>query len=217
MKNIKVLCFIVICLLTFSGNIYAGYIVVGTNVNMRTSPDVNSKIVKVMDIGSFVNLIKKGTKAKIGNLDGEWWFVSTYMNNKETNKPDTGWIFSYYLSSENVEKVKNIKLESNNFIIEYRPPDEDEIKFKYIVYEDGTFRVFMKEEEKGYGIILKDKSYYFSKLKKGNMSAFFSFYIDETNKQIILIKNIFDYDIYPKKLKLLELPVTEPYSYEKDK
>ena len=217
MKNIKVLCFMVICLLTFSGNIYAGYIVVGTNVNMRTSPDVNSKIVKVMDIGSFVSLIKKGPKAKIGNLEGEWWFVSTELYNEKTNKPDTGWIFSYYLSSKNVEKVKKIKLEPNSFIIECRFPDEDNIMFKFIVYEDGTFKVFMNEEENGSGIILKDKSYYFSKTKKWSMAAYFSFYIDEKNKQLILIKDFHHYDINPKKFKLLELPVTEPYSYENDK
>jgi len=207
----------VICLLTFSGILYADSIVVGTNVNLRTSPDINSKIVKVMDIGSRVSLIKKGPKAKIGNLEGEWWFVSTELYNEKTNKPDTGWIFSYYLSSKNVEKVTKIKLEPNNFIIEYRPPDDPETKIQYIVYEDGSFKVFMNEEEKGFGIILKDKSYYFSKLKIGHIFAFFSFYIDEKNKQIMLIKDFHDYDIYPKKLKLLEFPVTEPYSYENDK
>ena len=90
MKNIiKVFCFMFICLLTFSGLLYGDYIVVGTNVNLRTSPDINSKIVKTMEIGSFVSLIKKGPKAKIGNLEGEWWLVSTEIYNEKTNKPDT--------------------------------------------------------------------------------------------------------------------------------
>ena len=41
-----------ICLLTFSGLLYGDYIVVGTNVNLRTSPDINSKIVKTNTIPS---------------------------------------------------------------------------------------------------------------------------------------------------------------------
>jgi|GEM_PF-3367582 hypothetical protein len=214
----KILLRIIIILIAFE--LYSedkeNYQVVGVNVNLRSESNTKSKVVTVLRIGEDVILLKRGPKDKIGNFEGEWYYVSTCRYNDKTKEPYFGWVFNYYLLGGNnpvkdLEKLMKIKLANNKFSLIVRPPDVDEIISTFRINEDGTYDVFVGEEIVNSGYFLKYRSYYYPIPVKMKMAVAISFYIDETNMELIPIKGVYDYYVKPTKLKIIKLPVCESF------
>lgn len=201
-------------------------------LNMREKPDIKSKTKVQLKAGWTVKLIKKGKTDKIGDIEGQWFYVKTSSSDASIKLEDgypVGWVFSYYLydgyNEENLEKVTNIKLKNMSFTA---PDFGCEDWYDVTVNENGSFFYIKRDYETNTtervdGHIYKYRAIYiFDKL--GLM-----FYTDKDLNFIIVniqgplfnkeqtegkdaVSCLSDKGF--KKIKLLEEPKTEPVKKE---
>lgn len=110
------------------------YFIIGENVNIREESNVNSKVALQLQFGSIVRLIKRtNTVEKIGEQQGEWYFVETGHRKKNSKEKIQGWVFNYFLSNLNefrlVEKF-------NHYVIENSVGD---MGFRYEIFDNGKY------------------------------------------------------------------------------
>lgn len=80
------------------------------NVRLRSEPNINGTVIKKINKGETVSIIKKTEqKEKIQNYDEDFWYQV------ETANKDTGWIFGQLLEITIYDSTKNISVETINF------------------------------------------------------------------------------------------------------
>jgi uncharacterized protein YgiM (DUF1202 family) len=200
MKEILLLIFIVILssCVSYSQDIKEleknYYIVVGENVNIRTEPNQNSKIISRLDIARKVQIIKKSnTKVKIGDLDGEWVYIDSGIYGNKLGETVKGWIFDYYLAPVKEFKKINSICEFNiegwvgDYLLSYAVNKSGTYKRKIYNYEQDKIRTDIDGEIFRFRNVLlaKDKNntgYELFYFPEDNMV--YSTYVDMKGKKI---------------------------------
>ncbi|HOF34842.1 MAG TPA: SH3 domain-containing protein [Spirochaetota bacterium] len=119
------------------------YVIVGGDkVNLRESAGLGSKILKTMDLGHMVIILKRSKETvTIDGKKGRWAYVDSRMydvskdGRSENDKTIKGWVFDYYL----YDKSKFVKLSSFNPMKIGVTCSGGDIYFEVSINGDGSF------------------------------------------------------------------------------
>jgi len=137
---------------SYAENAKPNYVfVIEDNVNVKETPDVNSKTLINLRISREVDLLKKNEKkAMLKEHEGCWAYVDTLIYNDSGNETIKGWVFDYYLAE--INKFKKIKLFQESIVDAWAGDSH----IYYSFYKDGTYKRRIENVDV-YGNIVSEK------------------------------------------------------------